>query len=192
MVPHGCFYELLERRSGRRGHWGVGRTIAAVTRHHFWWPAIKADAVKFVTSCVDCQFGKAPKYPSPTGRSAPTQSPFAFHTLHLDPFGALPTGEYIIVIVDTFTRFLWLVLSREIKATDVIRVIKDLARQRGEYPRTLRVDGAKQLSGKEMTAFATAHKFTVSPSPVHAHHTLGMAESKNHVFATLAKTIWGA
>jgi hypothetical protein len=153
------------------------------------------DIIEYVSSCVECQFWKTPKNLPLLGDTTPTQAPWPFHTLYIDVFGAIrPSLASVLLITCAFTRFVWLILinnpSGGVTAADAVKAITQVTSARGQLPRTIRVDAARALTGRGLTKFCTDNDINLDPSPPHAHHTLGAAESKNHVLASMAKCLW--
>ena len=185
--------EILKLAHDMAGHTGERRTLAAIHRSHVTWVGLSDEVAQFVASCVDCQFNKTRTSLPQLGASAPTIAPHPWHTLYLDPFGPLPAPAkgYVFVVVDALTRFLWLIYRQHSTAQDATAVLSDLIRARGDSPRVLRVDSAQALVGTVLRKWADERSIDVARSPPYAHHTLGLAESKNAVFTAMAKVLHG-
>ena len=187
--------ELLKLAHDSAGHTGIQRTSTALKASRYFWPSMTRDIIDYVTSCVECQFWKTPKNLPLLGDTTPTQAPWPFHTLYIDVFGAIrPSMASVLLITCAFTRFVWLILinnpSGGVTAADAVKAITQVTSARGQLPRTIRVDAARALTGRGLTKFCTDNGINLDPSPPHAHHTLGAAESKNHVLASMAKCLW--
>ena len=70
---------------------------------HVWWPGIDKDAERTCKICHGCQLVSQPLKPEPMTR---TEFPFApWQHLGADLLGPLPSGDYIFVVVDYYSRF---------------------------------------------------------------------------------------
>lgn len=85
-----------------KGHVGI---VATKLRLHtkVWWPEIDKDAERYVQSCHACQLVRQPTSPEPL---KPTKLPQGkWQGLSLDLLGPMPHGEYLLVILDYYTRY---------------------------------------------------------------------------------------
>ena len=85
------------------GHQGIVKTKERL-RPKIWWPGIDADAERKCRSCHGCQV---------VSQTAPTQPPVkptplpqgSWEHLAADLLGPLPTGEFLLVTVDYYSRY---------------------------------------------------------------------------------------
>ena len=87
------------------GHGGIERTIANLKQLALDWPTIKQDVRQYIQTCPVCQKLSAFKttskaYPFLTSTSKPMA------ILNIDFVGPFPTKEYILVIIDTHSRWI--------------------------------------------------------------------------------------
>ena len=67
-----------------------------------WWTENAKDAKRYVWSCHGCQLVGQPTSPEPL---MPTALPHGkWQDLRLDLLGPMPHGEYLLVVVDYYTR----------------------------------------------------------------------------------------
>jgi len=88
-------------------HSGINNTCDKMN-DFVWWPHMRADIVRYITSCTLCQRAKKYRQQSVLPRSvAVSSSPFSL--VGLDIMGPLPTtmhgNSYVLTMVDHFTRF---------------------------------------------------------------------------------------
>jgi transposase InsO family protein len=97
-----------QAHNARVGHHGVERTIHKLQRMGLTWPTIRKDVRDFVQSCPSCQkmaslkrVISAPKF------TIPDKTPW--RTISVDLMGPYPKSvdghEYLLVVVDTFSRY---------------------------------------------------------------------------------------
>ena len=105
-VPAEYRVNVYEELHQKMGHQGADRVIS-LAKERFYWPGMDEDITKFVTKRCPCLKDKRPAIP-PRAKmvSVKTSSPFeviSMDYLHLERSSG--GYEYILVIVDHFTRF---------------------------------------------------------------------------------------
>ena len=71
-------------------------------RTKVWWPGIDKDVQKACKTCHGCQLVSQPSKPEPL---TCTELPFApWQHLAADLLGPLPSGDYVFVVVDYYSR----------------------------------------------------------------------------------------
>lgn len=109
------------------GHLGVNKTFNKIAIS-FAWPSLKGDVSDYVRSCADCQLCK-PAQMSRFGFSAAGVAPFPWHTVHVDIFGPLTRSKNgnicILILVDTFTKFVFLLPLKNMKAPTIVRALSE-------------------------------------------------------------------
>lgn len=84
------------------GHPGI-EIMKRRLRTKVWWPKIDAEATKFVKSCHSCLAVSQIDPPEPMQRSTLPTSPWEY--VAIDHLGPLPNGQYLLLVVDYFSRF---------------------------------------------------------------------------------------
>jgi Integrase zinc binding domain len=104
------------------GHFGVNATIKKLRDLNIKWLNMRHDIQKYIDQCPTCQktrIGQGSVVASRTSRAV-TQP---FHTLEIDFIGPLPKdefgNEYILVIIDVFTKYVELFATRSPEARAV-------------------------------------------------------------------------
>jgi hypothetical protein len=115
--------KALEDAHDRLGHLGPDVTRRHLARH-CWWPGMAADVVSYVWGCLPCaEFG--PNLPKALDRLVAVYSPLQL--VGMDFIGLFPETKwgfkYILVIVDYFSRYMWLVACRGVGAGDVLKAV---------------------------------------------------------------------
>ncbi|KAJ1185639.1 hypothetical protein NDU88_002429 [Pleurodeles waltl] len=112
-------------------HAGIQATITIV-QQHYWWPGLCRRTKQYVICCDICQHIKGSNIKRPQQTSLlvsdkPLQCVYLDHCGPLQPDGAY---KYILVAVDSCSRFLWVWPQR---SADARTVIKDLLILIGTY-----------------------------------------------------------
>ena len=89
------------------GHYGIKRTLRALTTMYFW-PGMATQVANFIMRCDQCQINKKAKVPKRVYKKFPQTS--RFKTVHMDIVGPLPRSsrgsQYILTIMDRFSRWI--------------------------------------------------------------------------------------
>lgn len=84
------------------GHQGLVKTKQLV-REKIWFPGIDKTVEEMIGGCLACQANSIPNPPTPLKMNELPPEPW--HTIHLDFCGPFPTGEYVLVAIDAYSRF---------------------------------------------------------------------------------------
>ena len=182
-------HELIALAHDSGGHPGQDYTIAALDLAGVGWPTRDADVTTYVDACTPCQRIKNRHTTFNVGVTVPTVPERPYDTLYVDTLGPID-GDYVCVIVDGFSKFLWLRAIASTSAASIKSALDAIAAGL-RYPRTLRVDSHQAHLSVEMADWAKSHGITIAPSPPHAHHTLGTAETRMDRLRQLAMLRFG-
>lgn len=128
VVPKATRWRIVKQNHDDIGHVGVDKTLAKINED-YWFPQMRQFIQKYVRSCLDCAYHKAPAG-KPEGYLNPIPKVATpFHTLHMDHLGpfvrSTKGNSYLFVVVDAFTKF---ILIKAVKGTDakyVVSVLKE-------------------------------------------------------------------
>lgn len=110
----------------------------------------KAELV--VKNCFACQSNTPVTHLEPLRMSELPESPW--HTVSADFYGPLPTGEYLLVIVDEYTRYPIVEAVRSISANTVTPVLDKIFSMFG-IPRCLKTDNGPPFNSEHFSRFLT-------------------------------------
>ncbi|MFK5950633.1 MAG: RNase H-like domain-containing protein, partial [Methylococcales bacterium] len=151
------FVESLEEREAllkaahKASHQGPMGTFEKLFRDGYFWTDMMRDARRESQRCRKCLRHNVGKRGFHAMTGAVVQEPL--QRVHIDLLGALLTSEgrrYILVMVDSATRFIWL---RALKDTDAFAIAKKMIKIFNEFgwPDEVVTDGASNLSGSVMS-----------------------------------------
>ncbi len=127
VVPASLRTEVVRyfHRSNSFHHQGYHRTTNTI-KEYFYWPQIKIEVKKFLSTCSSCKQCNA-KRESAKGRVHPRLACRVFEEIACDLVGPLPITEdnnrYILTIMDRFTRYVVAVPLVKQTAEHVARAI---------------------------------------------------------------------
>ncbi|XP_058840941.1 uncharacterized protein K02A2.6-like [Topomyia yanbarensis] len=119
-------------------------------RERCWWPGIDQEAVKICESCEGCRLVQIPDPPEPMKRRVLPDKPWI--DIAIDFLGPMPTSEYILVVIDYYSRYMELEIMTKITARETIERLRRIFRVWGP-PRTITLDNAKQFVSTDLDDF---------------------------------------
>lgn len=181
VIPHEKYQLISQVHNGNVGHWGVERTMANLAARGERWEGMRLHVRTFCHRCPVCQKIRAQ---SPLVVTTPfTLAKYEpMERLNIDTVGPLPIdkngNQYIIVIIDCFTRFVELYPA---KTTTAESAAEALLHHIGRYgaPCDLQSDNGSQYVNETIQAFldliGTEHMLTLA----YSHEENGMVERCN-------------
>ena len=137
------------------GHRGVELTIALLREGGESWPSMKHDVEEFIRTCAVCQKVRLGQG-SMAAALATTTVKEPFEVVAIDTIGPLPAdaygNEYIVAVIDCFTRYVELRATRTVTAMDAAMVLLDVFARYGA-PKTLRSDQGPQFTAAVISNF---------------------------------------
>lgn len=133
------------------GHWGVRKTVAKIQRA-YWWPKMARDIRSFIRACQRCQYGKH-QYKKPAGMMESTTSSSVWEAAGIDYMGPFPETpiegyQHLLVIVDHFSKFTFLVPVRRASGKILTAVMSQLYCRFGASSKLISDNGPAMTSLK--------------------------------------------
>ena len=130
-------------------HQGIQKT-KALLREKVWFPQIDNIVKNTIEKCVTCQAVASPNPPEPL---AMTQMPKSqWEVLNIDFYGPLPTGEYLLVVIDRYSRFPEAEIVSSTNAPVIIPRLDKIFEVHG-IPAILRSDNGPPFNGEEYSRY---------------------------------------
>ena len=152
------------------GHHGVERTYAKLVKLGENWPYMRQQIRSFIRTCPLCQKMSYLKPPI-TIMGYTTSSKAPMERLNIDTIGPLPQDEeghcHIIVIIDTFTRFVEMYPAKDTSAKIAAKAILQHSGRYGFASEILSDNGSQfvnELITELMNLLGTEHKTTLAYS----------------------------
>lgn len=117
------------RQAHEQGHFGVNKTEILV-RRDYWFKDMRSKIEKIIKGCINCILAERKQGKQEGFLNTIDKGNVPLHTYHVDHLGPLPSTKkcyrHIFVVVDAFSKFIWLYAT---KSTDAAEVIDRLRKQ---------------------------------------------------------------
>lgn len=145
-AAHPHYASMRQAHNSTTGHRGLRLSLQALHTLGVEWPTMREDMKSFIQSCSFCQ-KHAHNASDPSSSTILVPEPF--DTVAVDTLGPLPRSpdghEYIIVLIDTFSRFVELRPAPDTSALSAAKAMIDVFGRFGA-PRHVKTDGGTQYT----------------------------------------------
>uniref|UniRef100_A0A673CI67 Gypsy retrotransposon integrase-like protein 1 n=1 Tax=Sphaeramia orbicularis TaxID=375764 RepID=A0A673CI67_9TELE len=161
------------------GHSGINTTMGKIVQH-YWWQAMKADVVEYVSTCPNCQIYKKLRTQAPKLNCVTVNKPLEL--VGMDLMGPHPETarghKYILMFTDYFTKFMDFFPLSTKSAQGVAEGIKTFVSRWGT-PARLLSDQGREFVAEVNTALCA--EFGIKCSVTSAYHpqTNGLNDRTN-------------
>ena len=142
VMPHNLRQRVLE--AAHEGHPGIV-AMKARLRTKVWWPRIDKDTELLVKCCRGCTLVSNPTPPHPMKRRTLPAEPWV--DVAMDFLGPLPSRDYLLILVDYYSRYKEIKIMRGITSLDTIKALREIFSRLG-YPATLTCDNGNQFTSE--------------------------------------------
>ena len=144
--------KLRERivKAGHEGHQGLEKT-KAVLRSKVWYPGMDKDVKALLRNCRPCQAAVNDKCKEPIIMSVLPRAPW--DAVVTDFYGPLKSGEYLLSIMDEYSRFPIVKIVKSTSAKCTIPVYEEGFSEFG-IPRKVKSDNGAPFNSREFQKFA--------------------------------------
>ena len=134
---------------GHEGHPGIV-VMKQRLRTKVWWPRMDKDIENYCKSCYGCQLVSNPSKPEPMTRTEFPSGPW--QDIAIDFLGPLPSGDNLLVVVDYYSRWVEVSVSKSITAEKTIQQMKKIFSIYG-YPMSVTSDNGPQFKSEQFQSF---------------------------------------
>lgn len=133
-------------------HLGIEKTKSLI-REKVWFPQIDNRVKDTIDQCITCQAVGKTNPPEPLRMTEMPELPW--RTVHVDFYGPLPTSEYLLVVVDRYSRFPEVEIVHSTRASTVIPKLDKIFSVHG-IPDILVSDNGPPFNGDEYARYLKA------------------------------------
>lgn len=134
-----------------KSHQGIVRTKQCI-REKVWFPGIDRAVGEMVKSCLPCQASN----PRPSSREPIQATPLPPEPrmyLPMDFAGPFPSGDYLMVVLDEYSRYPEVEIKSSTAASSVIPRLDSIFGRQG-FPMVVKTDNGPPFKGHEFAKFA--------------------------------------
>ncbi|XP_038121457.1 uncharacterized protein K02A2.6-like [Culex quinquefasciatus] len=152
VVPRSLRQRMLQL--GHEGHPDQTKMQQRL-RNNCWWPGMDQDVVRFVDRCEGCRL-----------------------ELGIDFLGPLPSGDYLLVVVDYFSRYKEVEILRKITAAETVNKLEGIFVRLG-YPNSITLDNGRQFVSSEFDNYCKQRGITLNRTTPYWPQENGLTERQN-------------
>lgn len=187
-LPKQMRLKALQDYHDNNGHFGYKKVYSAI-QTKYYWPRMFQQIYDYVKSCDRCQRTKREAHPNTTPLN-PLPVAKVFERLHIDLIGPLPKTtaghEYILVCVDSFSRWVEAFPLHDQTASTIARVLHDEIFCRFGSPINIVSDRGRNFLSKLCNAVCEIYKVSRHMTASYNPRANGCVERQN---ATIAQTL---
>jgi hypothetical protein len=150
LVPSSLRQQVIN--IAHEGHQGQAKT-KALLRESVWFPGMDKAVKETVDSCLACQANLHINPPEPI--QSPPMPDRPWEKVKVDFYGPLPSGHYVLVVIDCYSRFPEVETLKSISAKKVIPKLDSIFSRHG-IPAQLTSDNGPPFQGHEFNQYMTA------------------------------------
>nr|XP_006823380.1 PREDICTED: uncharacterized protein LOC100371535 [Saccoglossus kowalevskii] len=128
--------QCLRTNCWHKGHLGTSKT-KALMREKVWFSAMDSSVDKTISDCYACQFNIDMKTKEPL---KPSQLHTVWSHVATDMYGPLPSGQYLVFVMDEYSRFPEIEITNSTSSSAVIPKLDRIFTSFG-YPSNLKSNG---------------------------------------------------
>ena len=172
------------------GHEGYYKTYQRLKKSYYWNNMVN-DIKRIIGKCEKCQLNKSQPYPEPT-EDKPTEVEGPFTHLGLDIIGPLSktrnNNQYIIVVVDYFTKWVEAEPTENVTSQDVIKFLINVFARHG-VPQIITTDNGTQFTSDMTKIFLDLYDVYVKFITPYHPESNGLVENRNKEIGKLLRLL---
>ncbi|XP_062700623.1 uncharacterized protein K02A2.6-like [Aedes albopictus] len=145
-------------------------------RAKVWWPKLDTQVEKYVKGCRGCALVAAPAPPEPMKRKELPSQPWQH--VAIDFLGPLPSGHYLFVVVDYFSRYIEVEIMKKTDSTETIKRLSTIFARFG-LPVTVTADNGPQFTSEEFRNYCESSNIKLISTTPYWPQQNGEVERQN-------------
>ena len=158
------------------GSWGM-----ISLSQYAWWPYMHREFLAKTSDCVPCtEIGKNLKPLIPKSKLHPHKVRQEANEQIQIEFGGPILNEkdkkvYFLTCIDRYSKYLTAEVFEKANLANVVKLLRENAYHHG-IPRTIRLDQATCLVGRQFTNYCNENNINILDAPVGDHRAIGLVE----------------
>lgn len=181
VIPDTMISNVIRAHHDDMAHCGLEKTIEGVKKN-FWFPSMRKKIIDYLENCLTCLMSNKQGHAKEGKTSLYPLSKVPLEILHVDHFGPLQETEdnfkHILVIIDSLTRFTWLVPTKSTGSKEVVIALTKIFDTFGR-PIQLVTDRGTAFTSAEFKTFIDNNKIKHRQVAVASPWANGLAERVN-------------
>lgn len=176
-IPKGHRLSLLRVFHDEHEHIGAEKTLDLILKH-FWFPGLRAFVKKYVAHCLVCVSQKRVPRSALQNITSWEKPGTPFQTVHVDALGPLPVSEgfkFVLILVDSFSKFVLLYPMYRQDANELKRVIMQAVSLFG-VPKLMVTDKGRMFESSEFVTWVSSLGCELHFITPEMHHANGQVE----------------
>jgi hypothetical protein len=170
-----------------RGHHGIERTVYALEEEGHQWTGMRSDVRQFIRECAICQ-KLTYERPHVTAEPITLATTQPNQRIYMDTIGPLPSSHnprmvnpfnHILVIQDSFTRYVELYALTSPEAEETAECLKDFFSRRRFLPQEIVTDNGSQFMNKVLEEYFRHSKIARPEILAYSKEENGLVERAN-------------
>lgn len=145
-------------------------------RAKVWWPKLDAQVEQYVKNCRGCMLVAAPSAPEPMIRRALPSGPWQH--VAIDFLGPLPSGHYLFVVVDYFSRYIEIEIMKKTDSRETIKRLESIFARFG-LPLSITADNGPQFISEEFRVYCESNNIKLINTTPYWPQQNGEVERQN-------------
>ncbi len=148
-MPRALQHKALDL--AHEGHQGLVKT-KQLLREKVWFPGIDKQAEQLISACIPCQASTTYSKHQPLQMSELPEGPW--QNISVDFCGQFPSGDYLLVVLDEYSRFPFVEITPSTSAHTVIPLLDKIFSTAG-IPKIMKSDNGPPFSSQDLANFTT-------------------------------------
>lgn len=173
VIPEALRMQVLDL--AHEGHPGI-TIMKQRLRAKVWWPKLDTQVERYVKNCRGCMLVAAPSAPEPMKRRELPSGPWQH--VAIDFLGPLPSGHYLFVVVDYFSRYIEVEIMTKTDSSETIKRLDSIFARFG-LPLSITADNGPQFSSEEFRRFCDTNNIKLINTTPYWPQQNGEVERQN-------------
>lgn len=191
IVPQAYKWSVVNNIHGAIMHLGFEKTLEKIVEF-YWFKNMSKFVRKFVENCLTCKVAKTPSGRTQIELHSIPKTNIPWHTIHIDISGKLSgkndIREYLIVLIDAFTKYVLLYPTRKIDSENVTKALKNSISLFGS-PTKIIADQGRCFASNDFKQFCNKHQIDVHYIATGAPRANGQVERVMSVLTNMLTAI---